>query len=287
PEPFVIKIRRCPIREGCVSDKAIKAKWGTYYGDTNSNSSIRASLEVVSPISPQDNKEENKRNNLKKNENTHPPSPRSAENKESSASVTIPPGNKLNREETRFLSDIAKRPLLTTVLRYQRLNLSRRRGNAIRQSLANAGIIKAVTIATRSGQVVLYQLTDMGRSVCSAAHIETCPKPRESLEHRYWVKKTCLYFRQKGFEIKREHPVKGNGAIDILATRPGEVIAIEVETGKSDIKANLEKIKDAGFDKIIFVSTNPSAVGKCQKAIDSVERSDSSPLEQLSWLDIT
>jgi len=36
------------------------------------------------------------------------------------------------REEIRFLTDVAIRPLSTTVSRYHRLNLSRRRGNAIR-----------------------------------------------------------------------------------------------------------------------------------------------------------
>ena len=65
--------------------------------------------------------------------------------------------------------------------------------------------------------------------------------------------------------------MKGNAAVDILASKPGEKIAIEVETGKSNIKANLEKLKDASFDKIILLATNPSAVRKCQKAKDSVK----------------
>ena len=63
----------------------------------------------------------------------------------------------MTREEIRFLADIAARPLSTTVSRYQRLNLSRRRGNAIRQALATAGIIEAVSIPNRSGQVMLYR----------------------------------------------------------------------------------------------------------------------------------
>ena len=73
------------------------------------------------------------------------------------------PPPKLTREAIRFLADVAARPLSTTVARYQRLNLSRRRGNAIRQQLASAAVIEAVALATRWGQVVLYQLTDHGR----------------------------------------------------------------------------------------------------------------------------
>jgi len=181
---------------------------------------------------------------------------------------------------------VATRPLSTTVSRYQRLSLSRRRGNAIRQQLAAAGVIKPVTIATRSGQVVLYELTDFGRSVCSATHIETGSKPRESLEHRYWVRQTSQYFEKRGYEITCEHPVKGNGAIDILAQRAGERIAVEVETGKSNIKANLDKIKDAGFDRIVFVATSATAVCACQKAIEEVKHGDSDATELLTWLDI-
>ena len=43
-----------------------------------------------------------------------------------------------------------------------------------------------------------------------------------------------------------------NGAFDILATRPGESVVIEVETGRSDTKENLSKIAHAGFDGIVL-----------------------------------
>lgn len=186
----------------------------------------------------------------------------------------------------RFLADVASRPLSTTVPRYQRLSLSRRRGNAIRQSLLSAGIIEDVPIATRSGQVVLYQLTDFGRSLCSSTGIDPGPRSRESLEHRFWINRTADYFEKKGYDLTREHPIKGNGAIDLLAERPGERIAIEVETGKSDIKTNLSKIKDVGFDRIVMVATSPAAVSSCQKAIDNVPSSSTSAVEFLTWLDI-
>ena len=113
------------------------------------------------------------------------------------------------------------RPLSTTVSRYQRLNLSHWRGNAVREALASAGIIERVVIATCSGQVVLYKLADFGRSVCSALQIDPGPRVRESLEHKFWVSRTARHFKQAGYEIKCEHPVKDNGAIDILATGPG------------------------------------------------------------------
>lgn len=193
----------------------------------------------------------------------------------------------MHGQSTRFLADIVARPLSTTVSRYQRLNLSRRRGNAVREALASDGIIKRVVIATRSGQVVLYQLADFGRTICSSHHIDPGSRSRESLEHKFWINRTAKYFEKKGYKVKREHPVKGNGAIDILATRPGEQVAVEIETGKSNIKENLHKIKDVGFDRVVLVATSPAAVSACEKAVDSTERGQSPAVELITWLDIS
>lgn len=236
PEPFLVEIPLSSIREGCVSDSAIRAQFGSCTSDTGSNRTQIGNSKAVSAIPVPDKKERNNRNNCNNDNETRPPSPReSQEAKNTSDSKSGPPRETLSREAIRFLSDVIARPLSTRVSRYQRLNLSRRRGNAIRESLARGGVIERVVIATRSGQVVLYQLTEAGRSVCSAHHIDPGPASRESLEHKFWVGKAAQHFENKGYEITREHAVKGNGAIDILATRPGQKVAVEVETGKSDI----------------------------------------------------
>jgi len=289
PEPFLVKIPLFPIREGCVSDSAIKAKWGGSYTDTRSNRTGQSNSTAVSVVPSGDKKKGNNRNKLdNKDNNTRPPSPRESEKEENSSSDSVPkpPGKKMSRDEIRFLADVVARPLSTTVSRYQRLNLSRRRGNAVREALASAGVIERVVIATRSGQVVLYQLADFGRTVCSSHHIDPGARPRESLEHKFWVNRTAKHFEKKSYEVKCEHPVKGNGAIDILATRPSEKVAVEIETGKSNIKENLNKIKDARFDKIVLVATSPAAVSVCKKVVDSTERGKTPTVELMTWLDV-
>jgi len=289
PEPFLVKIPLYPIREGCVSDSAVRAKWGGYYGDTGSNRVIQRSSKAVSPIPSPDKKKENKRNNEDNENNTHPPSPKGSEEKKnrSSDSKPRPPRENLSREEIRFLADVAARPLSTTVSRYQRLNLSRRRGNAVREALSSAGIIERVVIATRCGQVVLYQLTDFGRSICTSHNIDPGPRSRQSLEHKFWVDRTARYFENKGYEVRCEHPVKGNGAVDILATKAGRRIAVEVETGKSNVKSNLRKIKSADFDRVILVATSPAAANLCQGLVGAREHYNSLRIELLTWLDIS
>ena len=193
----------------------------------------------------------------------------------------------MNREGIRFLADVAARPLSTTIARYHRLHLSRRKGNALRQRLLQAGIIEAVPIATRAGQVVLCQLTDLGRSVCVAENIDPGPMSRESLEHRFWVNRTTDYFGEKGYEITREHVIKGNGAIDLLAQRPGERVAIEIETGKSDIKANIRNLRKADFDRVIIIATSPTAATACRKAAQAFSGDEEKRIEWLTWLDIS
>ena len=112
-------------------------------------------------------------------------------------------------------------------------------------------------------------------------------RSRESLEQKYWVDRTARFFEKRGYGIKKEHLIKGNGAIDLLAERGGESVAIEIETGKSDIKTNLKNIIKADFDRAIVLSTSPEAVTACQKALDSIEKSKSSmQIELLTWLDV-
>ncbi len=289
-EAFLVEIPLCAVREGSVSDESVKRRMAGYYSDSSTEVAGPAVSAAISPVPPP-HRNSQINENIKNNKDTHPPSPR--ESKSTSDKTRIisdskpgPPCEQMNREEIRFLSDVAARPLCTTVSRYQRLHLSRRRGNAIRQSLSSAGIIEPVTIATRSGQVVLYQLTDLGRSVCSTAEIAPGARRRESLEHAFWVQKVARHFERKSYEITCEHPVKGNGSIDILAERPGERVAVEVETGKSNVAENLRKIKDAPFDRIVLFATSPSAATVCRKVVDSLG-SEKSRIEQLTWLDIS
>ncbi len=63
--------------------------------------------------------------------------------------------------------------------------------------------------------------------------------------------------------------IKGIGAVDILARKPGQTIAVEVETGKSNIKENLDKINHAGFDRFILFAISLMGITPCKKTIDS------------------
>ena len=70
---------------------------------------------------------------------------------------------------------------------------------------------------------------------------------RESLAHEYWKRYYAHVFQEKGYQVTLEAP-RRHGRADILAVksaengvRAGESIAIEVETGKSDVVWNVKQ----------------------------------------------
>ena len=289
PEPFLVNIPRFPVREGSVTDESVRKKMAAYSRDSTANSIADTSSPAIPPLPLQDKNKESQSNteeNTMKQKHPRPPTPADLNPESHPPELAEQSEPELSREATRFLADLIAHPLSTTVSRYHRLSFSRRRGNAIRQQLAEAGLIEAVAIPTRSGQVVLYQLTDDGRTVTASTGLAPGPRPRESLEHRYWVQKTKEHFETKGYSVTCEHQVKGNGAVDLLAERPGEKLAVEIETGKSDIATNIKKIKNAGFDAVVLLATSPAAATACRKARDTHRSSSSCPVRQMTWLDV-
>ena len=60
--------------------------------------------------------------------------------------------------------------------------------------------------------------------------------------------------RAKGYKVKKEVPISEGKAIDLVATKGNERIAIE--TRKSDVEADVGKCKQAGFEKAVVVNAH-------------------------------
>jgi hypothetical protein len=294
PQPFLVKVPLCAIKEGIVADLTVKKQWEGFHSNSREDKLIETNQKASSVVPPSD---KNKKNIPETNaeDKSHPPPPDQLKeydniidnNTNIHDSKNHPPPKKLSSEAMHFLQDIIAQPLSSTVARYKHLHLSRRRGDAVRRYLIDNGFVEPVRIATRTGQVVLYQLTKSGRELCISLQINPGPQLRESLEHRYWVKKAADYYKRKGYEISFEYVVKDNGMIDILTKRPGEQIAVEVETGKSAPLTNLKNAVKAKVDKLVFVATSPSAVSVCQKVVEKTGKSVSFTVELLTWLDVS
>jgi hypothetical protein len=285
PEAFLVSVPRCPIREGSVTDSAVQERMRAYTGESAAKKPSPAIWEAIPAIPVPDKKNQQPEDTTGITRPPSPEEPCSLSNDRDHQSMKSPPRNNVTRETMRFLADLIAHPISTTVARYHRLHFSRRRGNAIRQALQKDGIIEPVAIATRSGQVILHQLTDGGRAFCSSLGLAPGPPPRASLEHAYWTQQVARMFENRGYEVTHEFHIHGDGAVDLVTERPGERVAVEIETGKSSISRNLTKLQAVGFDRVLLVATSPGAVSSCQRAIN-VLAGNAASVELMTWLDV-
>ena len=75
-------------------------------------------------------------------------------------------------------------------------------------------------------------------------------------EHRYWCGRVAGHLRASGYDVTEEAPIGGGKTVDLLAVRDGKRIAFEIETGRSDALANVNKLRAAGFQKIMVAAAS-------------------------------
>jgi hypothetical protein len=171
-------------------------------------------------------------------------------------------------DEKGLLLDIHSHPYSGVVERYRRVAVSRRKGDNFKRSLIAKELIMQVEIPTRSGRIVLLDLTDKAREYLEKAGLEVRRRRlNEGLEHDFWKHQVAEYYQKQGYEVKMEEPV--NGFTDLVIEKDGERIAVEIETGKSDWKKNLQKNVSKNFAKIIIFVTHSGLKDELSSKIDS------------------
>ena len=131
-------------------------------------------------------------------------------------------------KECLFLLDIVNNPLSTVVERYQRLNMNPKTGNQWKDFWISRGVILPKRIITKSGWIVLFEMTEKGIDVLRNAGYKL-QNPSESIEHRFWKEKIAEYYKRQGYEVTIEEEM--NGSADIAIRKGKENIAVEIETG--------------------------------------------------------
>lgn len=156
--------------------------------------------------------------------------------------------------EEKFLLDIAGHPFSGMVERYHRLGITTGRGSRIQKKLLENGLIRSETVSTGKGGVKILELTEKGgQAIEGAAQLSRQSGRLGGLMHRYWIEKIAWKLEKEGYKVEKEYPVGEGKTVDLVAEKEGERIAVEVETGKSDIISNIEKVLTDGFLKILCV----------------------------------
>jgi len=158
--------------------------------------------------------------------------------------------------ERDLLVDIAKHPLAVVTKRYARLGWNARTGTGIKRTLMEKGLIEQKQVSVPNGSVTLLEATEKGKSLLESQGIKVKALPKNaSLEHEYYKEMVAKQYRAKGYKVKKEMPIGKGRAVDLVASKDGRSIAIEIETGKSDVEGNVKKCKQAGFENVVVVPT--------------------------------
>ena len=195
------------------------------------------------------------------------------ENEEQGQIQDIPSGGKVSAEEKEYLIDIVKNPFSGIVERIERLGISARRGNSLKELLIAKNSIEQKEISTRKGRIVLVQLTNKGSTILEKEGYNTNSGTRQyGLVHEFWKDKVKRYYEKLGYKVTSEEKLNGERA-DLVAEKGEEKIAIEIETGNSDAIGNIKKCLDAGFDFIVSVPTNRQTEAEIKDRLE-MERLD-------------
>jgi uncharacterized protein len=154
--------------------------------------------------------------------------------------LDISPPNPLEKV---FLANIAERPLDGIEERTARLGLHPSQTVELCKDLEKKGLIRSVFVDRKK----LIELTPFGLIACPVKR-----DTRGGIEHYYWITQTVQFLRNLGLQ-----PVTEAGGIDITALE--QSLAIEIETGKSDIGGNLLKLSKSGISHLFMLTTNKPA----------------------------
>ena len=143
-----------------------------------------------------------------------------------------------------MLENIAQKPVLGLVKRLKELGIKVSHGYRMIEELLGLKLINPVTIDGRR----LYELTQQGKRTLGK---KMAQRGRGGLEHRYYLEKIkAHYLKNDGFTFIEKDD------IDLVVDTIERKMAIQMETGKSDIQANLTRLGRYKADLKYMVATN-------------------------------
>ena len=98
------------------------------------------------------------------------------------------------------------------------------------------GWIEDTVVKVGQSRKLLLRLTKKGKE---ALGLDGKSQERASLVHEYWKRWYAGQFNKEGYRVYLQVP-RRSGNVDMLAVKDGESVAVEIETGKSDIGQKCE-----------------------------------------------
>lgn len=199
----------------------------------------------------------------------------------------IPPQDEdkdLNELQHSFLVSVLQSPFIGASARYRQLQISTRHGNSVKDSLVSNGYLLPAMIHIHHNTMVLFELTEKAKAYLAEAGFEIKEdKHAGSIEHRFGIHYVKNHYQKHGFKVELEKKTANGKAIDLVATRDNEVVANQIETGKSDVKGNVAAAFEDGYSTVFVIATNYSALQKIKRELEGFQAGPSQRLE-ISYL---
>lgn len=162
-----------------------------------------------------------------------------------------------------LLEDVAALPLDGVGERYRRLRMSGLRGNRAKEWLIRQTLVEEQAVEIGTTRRMILRLTKKGWKMLKrdppAWSMHADHPGRASIEHEYWQRWYARELENAGWQVEFEAAREG-GRVDLRATRGNERIAVEIETGRSDVCANVRAcVNDRRFSRIIVIATTREA----------------------------
>ncbi len=179
----------------------------------------------------------------------------------------------LDEDERALVIDVIAHPTSSVTERYGRLGLSADRGTKLTTRLVERGLLAKGSAATGRGRMVVLAASTKARKAVGDEEASGETNAREASEepaaatdarrggpeHEYWKHKIAEVLKADGYEVTFEARLENGHYVDVVAERSGDRIAVEVETGKSDVVLNIRRCLEDSFDRIVVVATSREA----------------------------
>lgn len=175
------------------------------------------------------------------------------------------PTDPITEREQVLLRDVAEHPISTITGRYERLGWNYRAGNAAKDSVIAKGLARFDAVATPTAQVKILSLTALGRDLLERAGIAVTRSRHGGAAHEYWKAMVREHLERRGYVVQEEYSLGEGKTVDLHASGSRELF-IEIETGHSDIMANITKVARVPGD-VIFLFTAESVRQTYEAAI--------------------
>ncbi len=146
--------------------------------------------------------------------------------------------------------------------RYKSLGFSLAVGHKVKERLIERELLTEKTVEVGKTRKTVLALTEKGRELLEKVVVYG----NESIVHAYWKKFYARRLRRAGYEVREEFE-RRNGRIDLYATRNAERVAIEIETGKSNVVKNVMTDLTFGCSKVVVVATDENVFRKVEKEL--------------------